>query len=130
MSAGGIAYLDTHVAVFLHDGLVEELSAEARKQIEANDLLISPMVFFEFDYLFQRKRIGVDAASIMAVLSASFGVTLCRLPFAAVVLESFALTWTNDPFDRLIVAQAIANQGAMLITRDRLIRQNYLRAIW
>jgi PIN domain nuclease of toxin-antitoxin system len=125
-----VAYLDTHIAVYLHDGLVEELTSEAKRQIEANDLLISPMVFFEFDYLFQRKRIGIDAITMAATLNASFGVELCRLPFAAVVLESLKLTWTSDPFDRLIVAQAIANQGAMLITRDRLVRQKYPNAIW
>ena len=33
-----IAYLDTHVAVFLHDGLIEEFSMEARHQLEANDV--------------------------------------------------------------------------------------------
>ncbi len=125
-----VAYLDTHVAVFLHDGLVEELSAEARRQIEANDLLISPMALLELDYLFQRGRIGVDATSIMTALNASFGVSLCQWPFAAVVLESLKVTWTSDLFDRLIVGQAIANRNAMLITRDRLIRQSYARAIW
>ncbi len=125
-----VAYLDTHVAVFLHDGLIEELSIEARRQIEANDLLISPMVFLEFDYLYQRKRIGMPATSLATTLNASFGVALCRLPFPAVVVESLSIDWTADPFDRLIVAQASANHGAMLITRDRLIRQKYARAIW
>ena len=125
-----VAYLDTHSAVFLHDGLVEEFSSEAKKQIEANDLLISPMVYLEFDYLFQRKRIGVDAISMAATLNAAFGVAFCRLPFPAVVLESFKFTWTSDPFDRLIVAQASANHTAMLITRDRVLRQNYSNAVW
>jgi len=35
-----------------------------------------------------------------------------------------------DPFDRLIVAQAMANHGAYLITRDRLIRHHYRGAVW
>ena len=125
-----VAYLDTHSAVFLHDGLVEEFSSEAKQQIEANDLLISPMVFLEFDYLFRRKRIGVDAIALAATLNASFGVALCRVPFPAVVLESLKITWTDDPFDRLIVAQASANHSAMLITRDRQLRRNYANAVW
>jgi PIN domain nuclease of toxin-antitoxin system len=88
------------------------------------------MAWLELDYLFQRKRIRVDAAAMLSVLNACFGVSLCQLPFAAVVLESLKHTWTTDPFDRLIVAQAGANHGAMLITRDRLIRQKYTNAIW
>jgi len=124
------AYLDTHVAVYLHAGLLEELSMEAKRQVEANDLLISPMVFLEFDYLFQRKKIAFDAKSLFAGLNATFGVTLCTLPFAAVAHEAIGITWTTDPFDRLIVAQASAKHEAILVTRDRLIRQNYGNARW
>ena len=68
-----VAYLDTHVAVFLHDGLLEELSSEAKRQIEASDLLISPMVFLELEYLFERQRITVDAKEMFTILSNDFG---------------------------------------------------------
>ena len=125
-----VGYIDTHVAVYLHDGLVEEFSKEAKRQIEANDLLISPMVLFELDYLFQRKRISCPAKDMFTALSADFGVTLCQLPFAKVAYEALNITWTADPFDRLIVAQASANRGALLITRDRLIRRHYPNAAW
>ncbi len=126
----GVAYLDTHVALYLHDGLTEELSSRAIREIEANDLLVSPMVFLEFDYMFRRKRIANDARSILAILTAAFGVSLCPLRFENVVLEAVGIDWTNDPFDRIIVAQAIAGKNAKLITRDRLIRQHYLNAVW
>jgi PIN domain nuclease of toxin-antitoxin system len=125
-----IAYLDTHVAVFLHDGLLEEFSIEAKRQLEANDLLISPMVLLEFSYLFKRKRIGVDAKAVFTALNTSFGVALCPFPFAAVTHEALDMDWTQDPFDRLIVAQATVNHQAKLITRDRLIRRHYGNAVW
>lgn len=38
-------------------------------------------------------------------------------------------SWTRDPFDRLIVANAKA-AGAPLITKDERIRKHYRRAIW
>ena len=63
-----VAYLDTHAAVFLHDGLIEEFSIEARRRLEANDLLISPMVLLEFDYLFQRRKIAIGARALFQVL--------------------------------------------------------------
>ena len=125
-----IAYLDTHAAVFLHDGLLEEFSSEAKRQLEANDLLISPMVLLEFSYLYKRKKIGVDAKALFTALTASFGVGLCPLPFASVAHEALDMDWTQDPFDRLIVAQARVNHEAKLITRDRLIRRHYSNAIW
>lgn len=124
------AYLDTHVAVFLHDGLTEALSIEAKRLVEANDLLISPMVLLEFDYLYRRKKIGVSAEVLFTTLNTAFGVSICRFPFAATVQEALDIDWTMDPFDRLIVAQARANQGSILITKDRLIRRNYRNAVW
>ena len=124
------AYLDTHAAVFLHDGLTEALSVEAKRLIEANDLLISPMVFLEFDYLYQRKKIGVGAKALFTTLNAAFGVAICRFPFPAIAQEAVDIAWTMDPFDRLIVAHASANHGSVLITKDRLIRRNYQNARW
>jgi len=125
-----VAYLDTHVAVFLHDGLIEEFSIEAKRQIEANDLLISPMVLLEFSYLQARKRIGVNPRALFTTLNTAFGVSLCSFPFAGVVHEALDVGWTDDPFDRLIVANAQVNHQAKLITRDRSIRKHYPNAVW
>ncbi len=61
-------------------------------------------------------RSGGDAND--AYLQATFGVGLCSYAFPAIVLEALRCGWTNDPFDRLIVAHAIANNGAALITAD------------
>lgn len=124
------AYLDTHVAVWLHDGLVERLSAAARQEIESHDLLISPMVFLEFQYLHERKRIRVEPAALFAYLNAVFGIGLCAFPFPAVAQQAVSLGWTADPFDRIIVAQAIANREALLITADTQIRRHYKHAVW
>ena len=123
-------YLDTHAAVFLHAGEIELLGTEGKRQIEEHDLLISPMVLLEFAYLFEKKTVRFKARDIYTVLNASFGITLCTIPAPAVADIALDLDWTRDPFDRIIVAQAIANQNATLITRDRNIRLNYRNAIW
>ena len=123
-------YLDTHAAVFLQAGEIELLGNEGKRQIELCDLLISPMVFLEFEYLYASKAIRYGARQMFADLNTSFGVTLCTLPFPAVAHEALSIDWTRDPFDRMIVAQAQLNHGAALITRDRLIRRNYVRSIW
>lgn len=125
-----LAYVDTHIAVFLHDGLVERFTPSAKREIEASDLLISPMVLLELEYLFKRKKIGIPARDLYHTIQMDFGVNLCGLPFAKVVDAAIEIDWTSDPFDRLIVAQAKANRASALITKDELIREKYPRAIW
>jgi PIN domain nuclease of toxin-antitoxin system len=68
-------YLDTPIAVWLDDGLVERLSTEAKRQIENNDLLVSPMVLLELRYLFDRQRVGVKPVPIYNYLNATSAST-------------------------------------------------------
>jgi PIN domain nuclease of toxin-antitoxin system len=124
------AYLDTHVAVWLYAGMTERISTQAKRKIEENDLLISPMVLLEFQYLYDRKRISVDPVPLYAFLNSTFGIGLCNFPFPAIALASLSIPWTCDPFDRIIVAQAQANHDAALITADAKIRRHYSPAVW
>jgi PIN domain nuclease of toxin-antitoxin system len=98
--------------------------------MEESPLLISPMVYLEFAYLYRRKRVGLSPATIYADLNTSFGVTLCALPFPSIAAFAADLEWTSDPFDRVIVAQAQCNGNARLITADNVIRSHYDRAVW
>ena len=125
-----VAYLDTQVAVWLYYGKVRKLTREAARVIEARDLLLSPMAYLEFDYLLRASRINHGAATIYAGLNSTFGVSLCALPFATVADLALENSWTTDPFDRIIVAQARANGNAPLITADETIAEHYPRAVW
>jgi PIN domain nuclease of toxin-antitoxin system len=125
-----IAYLDTQIAVWLHAGKSQKLTTEARRQIERNDLLLSPMALLELQYLFDRQRIRRHAMEIYTDLHGAFGVTLCQFPFPAVAMTALSCTWTNDPFDRIIVSNAKANNDAMLLTADQEILKNYSSARW
>ena len=125
-----IAYLDTHIAGWLYGGETQRLTEEAKRQIEANDLLISPMVLLEFQYLVDKKRIAGEPMAIYTVLHTDFGVSLCSFPFPAVAVEALSCDWARDPFDRIIVSHAKANGHAVLITADRKIRQHYPAAKW
>lgn len=123
-------YLDTHVAVWLHEGILENLSREAMRQIEDNDLLISPMVLLEFEYLFEKKAISIGGMAVFNYLQTTFGINLCTFPYPAVAREALTCKWTRDPFDRIIVAQAQANKDSVLLTADTKIRTHYKRAVW
>ena len=58
-----------------------------------------------------------------AGLGRTVGLVTNRTPFIDVVGAATDLTWTRDPFDRLICAQAVA-ENAVLLTRNRKIRAN------
>jgi len=125
------AYLDTHVAVALAQGDLSYLSPAAVEAISKTELLISPMVLLEIEYLFElKKKICLSADDIQRKLEFELGVQVCEFSFRSIAQVAAREKWTRDPFDRLIVAQARVNHEAKLITRDRLIRRHYGNAVW
>ena len=122
-------YLDTHVVVWLYSGETDLFSSTASRLIEDNELLISPMVLLELQYLMEIKRIIVEPAIIFDNLAETVGLQKCRSSFGRVIAESMGITWTKDPFDRIITATA-AMHNAILLTKDEQIRQEYSRALW
>jgi len=122
-------YLDTHVVAWVYGGYLRKLPAAVRRSLECDTLIISPMVKLELQYLHEIGRASEPGAAVIDALAASVGLLICDLPFADVVATALELRWTRDPFDRIIVAQAML-QGAPLVTRDRCILENYARAFW
>ena len=124
-----VTYLDTHVVVWLYDGESQKLSREAAEQIKNDALFISPTVLLELEFLREIHKLTKTSQAMVRSLSAEIGLSVCDLPFAAVIDCALAEKWVRDPFDRLIVAHASAN-NAPLITKDEKIRRHYKRAIW
>ena len=122
-------YLDTHVVVWLYTGLVEKLSAHAKQLIESDTLVISPIVKLELVYLHETKRITRTSQVIIHDLENRLGLITCDLPFDDIINKANSLSWTRDPFDRLIAANAIANQSKLL-TKDKTIRKHIKLAVW
>lgn len=125
-----ISYLDTHVVVFLHSGDVSRISIKAQNQIENTDLLISPMVLMELEMLYDKGAIKYSSSQILADLSQQVGLSVCQIPMAQIVRSAITIKWTREPGDMLIVANAIANNHAPLVTKDEHIRGGYKNAIW
>ena len=95
----------------------------------ANDVRLSPMVVLELQYLYEVERIAYGGREIAGFLEAQFGFTVDREGLGESILSALSFSWTRDPFDRLITAQA-ARLEAPLLTRDRKIREHYARAVW
>lgn len=122
-------HLDTHVVVWLYAGLVDKLSETAWQLLESEELRISPMVQLELQYLHEIGRLRDPATTIVADLGRRIGLGLAGTPLDAVVAEALALSWTRDPFDRLIVGSALAD-GVRLVTADRHLRERVPTAVW
>jgi PIN domain nuclease of toxin-antitoxin system len=125
-----IAYLDTHVMPALAAGKVRQLGPDAARLISKADLLLSPIVLLELEYLYEIKRSRLSARDLYEKVAHEAGVRLCDLPFAQVASAAVAEGWTRDPFDRIIVAQAKTNGFAWLISSDEQIMKNYPRTAW
>ena len=122
-------YLDTHVVIWLYQKDEERISSLARELIESRDLLVSPMVLLELEYLFETGKTKADAAEIYDYLHDTIQIDVCSKPFGAVVKKAIGMKWTRDPFDRLITAQAALGESTLL-TKDDTIRTNYANAVW
>ena len=122
-------YLDTHIVVWLYAGLLEKFSQSIQAILNENEILISPIVRLELEYLYEIERVREPAHGIVADLADRIGLRVCEKDFNAIVSQAIKLTWTRDPFDRLIVANAALNDN-ILISRDQNILDFYPHARW
>ena len=123
------AFLDTHVAVYLASGKTRELGARARDLVERSALFVSPAVRLELAFLAELRRITASAEEVIGALAGDLGVRVASDPFDMVVAEAMSVSWTRDPFDRLIVATARLHR-APLVTRDSRMLEHFAAAVW
>ncbi len=97
--------------------------------MESGDAFFSPIVELELTYLYEIGRVSKPASAPLASLRRSIGLQPADLPLTELIQAATGLSWTRDPFDRLIAAHAIV-ANAPLVTADETIRENLPLAIW
>lgn len=122
-------HLDTHVIIWLHAGEAHRLSIAAREGLAREPGQVSPIVLLELQFLHERGRLALPPGAIFEKLAEAAAVAISDTQFAAVVAAAQDVSWTRDPFDRLIVATAIA-AGVPLISADAKILANFAGAVW
>ena len=122
-------YLDTHVVVWLFQNDLTKFSDKVLGLINKDDLLISPMVIMELEFLYEIGRVTYKPLEIVSELGHTIGLKVCEEKFVHSAYQSIDLSWTRDPFDRLIVANAKIS-SAILVSKDKNILENYERAVW
>jgi PIN domain nuclease of toxin-antitoxin system len=101
---------------------VRELLREGRPQIPA-------IAALELSYLHEIGRARDSSATMVEALRHSIGLSVADVSAATLGEAATGLSWTRDPFDRLISAHAIV-AGVPLITADRTILQHLPQAAW
>lgn len=124
-----LTHLDTHVLAWLYVPEVKRLSARARAAITGGELAVSPIALLELTYLEEAGRLRVDGSTIFASLEQQLGLRVDGTAFEDVVTTAHGQSWTRDPFDRLIAAQAIRT-GAVLVTADEPMLAAVPGAVW
>lgn len=121
--------LDTHVVVWLYQDPERLVPDATRRRLDAEPLVLSPFVRLELQYLRELGKVTVDADAIVDELTAKLEMVLSDPPSAQICAVAEGLSWTRDPFDRLISAQALAAEMS-LVTKDSTIRQHLALAWW
>ena len=122
-------YLDTHVVAWLYAGKIKRLSKKAQELINDHEVIISPVVRLELQYLFEIQRVTDEANEIVFDLSDRVGLKMCDKSLNTIVSGALDLSWARDPFDRIIVGNASINHD-ILVTKDQNILENYEKAMW
>lgn len=122
-------YLDSHVVVWFYAGETQRFSQPIRALMNQQDWLISPIVRLELQYLHEIGRINPTADTILTHLAQSVGLAICPKPFDTIIGKALQMTWTRDPFDRILVAHASLNND-ILISSDQTIQNHYPQTKW
>ena len=114
---------------WLYEGADRRIPTAVRHLIESGQPFVSPIVELELTYLFEVGRVTEPAVAPLSALRKTIDLQVADISTAALVQAATGLSWTRDPFDRMIAAQAIV-ADAPLITADRTILANLPLATW
>lgn len=122
-------YLDTHVAIFLYQGELSLFSKKALDLLKENIPMLSGMAELELHYLYEAGKLSTNPDFLIEALEKDIGLRRCSWPCHELAQKAHKLTWANDPFDRMIVANAQVAER-QLLTKDPVILANFQQAVW
>ncbi len=122
-------HLDTHVAIWLHRGDADRIGRAALRTLRVHRPVISPMVQAELAILHDLGRLPVPPAQLVNELREQIDLGVSEASFPRVAARFASVTWTRDPFDRMIVAHALCDD-VPLLTADRRLLEHCPIAVW
>ncbi len=100
-----------------------------RARLETEVIGVSPIVELELTYLHEIGRVSEPASVPLSALRRTLGLQVPDVSLVDLIQAATTLSWTRDPFDRLISAHAMV-ANVPLLTADETILENLPLAIW
>lgn len=122
-------HLDTHAVVWLYTGELKRIPKNLLSKMEQAELSISPPVIFELALLHQIGKTKDSEDKVISFLQREIKLKVDNVDCRKLFEKASDLTWTRDPFDRMIVACAQVSQ-VPLVTKDLHIHENFKQALW
>jgi PIN domain nuclease of toxin-antitoxin system len=122
-------HLDTHVVAWLYAKRLNLLPESVKTLLETDELCISSMVVLELEYLKETGRTNQASDVVVSELGLGIGLKVSSASLSRIIHFARRLSWTRDPFDRIIVGNAMAD-GCRLLTADHEIRRHFEEATW
>ncbi|HUP21259.1 MAG TPA: PIN domain-containing protein [Gemmatimonadota bacterium] len=85
---------------------------------------VSPVALLEIAYLAEVGRVEVDPSAFATALESDPRFLIDEVPLYPLIRHALGLSWTRDPFDRLLVAHS-ATRRVPFVTLDRAIRRHH-----
>jgi PIN domain nuclease of toxin-antitoxin system len=85
---------------------------------------ISPVSLLEIQFLAEVGRLEVEQPGFYRAVASDPRFVVDEAPLAALVEKTLTLSWTRDPFDRLLAAHSEARR-VPLCSLDRRVRANH-----
>jgi len=85
---------------------------------------VSPVSFLEVQFLSEVGRLEVRSPEFMQAIGADTRFAIDEVPLVSLIERALPLSWTRDPFDRLLAAHSEARRTP-LCTLDRVMRERH-----
>ncbi|HBF13896.1 MAG TPA: hypothetical protein DDW49_11020 [Deltaproteobacteria bacterium] len=114
--------IDTHVLIWR---FVEPSRLSQKQKIifkkETNQFLVPSMSLLEVQYLTEIGRVKLEMGDFLIALKNQDNFSIASFD-EGILLHSLKLTSNRDPFDRVILAHALAT-STKILTRDRWMKE-------
>jgi PIN domain nuclease of toxin-antitoxin system len=85
---------------------------------------VSPVSFLEIQFLAEVGKLEVRSPDFADAIAADSRFVVDEVPFVSLIQKALPLSWTRDPFDRLLAAHSEA-RSTPLCTLDRVVRREH-----